>query len=112
MWEVLHHLIDIDQAVNEAVRVSKKYIVIMEPNPINPIQYIYSFAEKNHFLIRQCTRKRIISALKNSGCKKIIYKSGGLIFPNKVPHTLFNMLKHLPFKIPFIGITNIYIGYV
>lgn len=112
MWEVLHHLVDIDQAVQEAVRVSKKYILIMEPNPINPIQYIYSYAEKNHFLIRQCTRKKIISALRKNGCKKIICKNGGLIFPNKVPQTIFHLLKYLPFEIPFLGITNVYIGYI
>lgn len=59
MWEVLHHLADIDKAIREAIRVSKKYVLIMEPNPINPIQYIYSYVEKNHFLIRQCTRKKL-----------------------------------------------------
>lgn len=112
MWEVLHHLADIEKAVKEAVRVSKKYVLIMEPNPINPIQYLYSYFEKNHFLIRQCNRKNIISALQKEGCKEIICKSGGLIFPNVVPPILFNLLKRISYEIPFIGITNIYIGYL
>ena len=76
MWEVLHHLVDIEQAIHETIRVSKKFVLIMEPNPINPVQYLYSYAEKNHFLIRQCTRKRILTALRKNGCKKVLFKRG------------------------------------
>jgi len=74
MWEVLHHLLDIDKAVREAIRVSKKYVLIMEPNPINPIQYIYSYVEKNHFLIRQCTRKKLYLHFVRMDVKKLFVK--------------------------------------
>jgi SAM-dependent methyltransferase len=102
IWEVLHHLTDLDRTIAEAIRVAQKYIVIIEPNPVNPVQFIYSYAEKNHHLIRQCTKKRIIASLYHSGCKKIRMTSGGVIFPNKLPLIFFQLLKNIPYKIPVL----------
>jgi len=112
IWEVLHHLTDLDRTIAEAVRVAKQYIVIIEPNPANPIQFLYSFAEENHSLIRQCTKKRIVTCLHQNGCNKIMMKSGGVIFPNKLPLILFKFLKNFPYEIPILGISNIYLGYL
>lgn len=39
-------------------------------------------------------------------------KSGGVIFPNKLPLILFKFLKNFPYEIPILGISNIYLGYL
>ena len=47
-WEVLHHLPDPSRAVAEMARVSRRYVLIAEPNRANPAQCAFALARRDH----------------------------------------------------------------
>jgi len=90
-------------------RVSKNYVVILEPNRNNPLMFLFSMISKEE---RRVLRYSPIF-LKDILCKvglKIIYSfSYGLIVPNRSPELLLPFFKLFNFKF-FFGMTNFIIA--
>ena len=90
---LLHHLDQPELAVKEMVRVSKKYVVVSEPNNLNPILYIGSLlipAERKAALFS----RDHVTKLLNGGLELLHHTyQGGLLLPNRTPGFLFKYSK-------------------
>ncbi len=106
---LLHHVEDMDGVIREMARVSKKYVVILEPNRNNPLMFLFSFLvkeERRALAFSLSYLKRIVTqaGLKISGAF-----SAGMIVPNKMPSFMLPIVRHLNFKQP-MGMTHFIIG--
>lgn len=106
---LLHHVDDLDQVISEMKRVSKKYVVILEPNRNNPLMFLFSLIIKEEnkalkFSLNYLKKKAIE---QNMQIKAAF--SQGLIVPNKTPAALLPLLGHFNFIQP-LGMTNFIIA--
>lgn len=109
-WEVLHHVETPSAVIAEMARLSREWIVIFEPNILNPAQLLFSLlvpAERNSLRL---SRSIIEQSLEHSGFRVIHFRRGGWIFPNRCPRWLFRLLRLLPFALPIIGISRLWIA--
>lgn len=97
MWEVLHHLDNPAKSVAEMARISKKYVVIFEPNRDNILQFMFGLLMKEERGTLRSSRSYLEGLVKKAGLKIIASDYCGKIPPNKTPLWLFNMTKSLPF---------------
>lgn len=97
-WEVLHHVPNPQRAVTEMARVSKKYVVIFEPNRNNPLQFLFGLLNKQERGTLRSSKRYIENLVKTAGLRIISCEYVGKIPPNKSPTYLIPFLKRLPFK--------------
>lgn len=97
-WDFLHHLENPEKAVKEMARVSKKFLVLFEPNRNNPIQFFYSFSNKNERGTLQFTKNKLLEFLNEINFKLISCETVGCIFAGATPEFLLPIFKSLPFK--------------
>lgn len=97
-WEVLHHVPNPQKAVDEMARVSKKYIVIFEPNRSNILQFGFGVLNKQERGTLRSTKKYLEGLCENAGLEIIQTNFLGKIPPNKTPESLMFIMKKLPFK--------------
>ena len=106
---LLHHVKNVDRVLQEMRRVSKKYIIILEPNRNNPLMFLFSLVVKEE----RKALKFSLSYLKNiaikNGLSIVASFSYGMIVPNKTPTFFLPLAKWFNFKQPF-GITNFIIA--
>ncbi|MBU1247845.1 MAG: class I SAM-dependent methyltransferase [Proteobacteria bacterium] len=106
-WELLHHVETPRTAMIEMRRVSKRFVLIFEPNPYNPAQLAFSYVDKEHSWVRRNTFSHLPGLAKQAGLRIVWSTIGGLIFPNKTPQWLFPLLRLLPFRLPLFGISQV-----
>jgi SAM-dependent methyltransferase len=109
-WEVLHHVETPSAVIAEMARLSREWIVIFEPNILNPAQLLFSLlvpAERNSLRL---SRSIIEHSLEHSGFRVVHFRRGGWIFPNRCPRWLFRLLRVLPFALPIVGISRLWIA--
>ena len=106
---LLHHVEDIKNALNEMKRVSKKYIVIIEPNRNNPLIFLFSMAVKEERKALKFTLPYLEKLIAANGLKIKSSFSFGMITPNKTPKCLLSLLRLYSFK-NRLGMFNIVIG--
>ncbi len=110
IWEVLHHIENPVDILSEIRRVTKKYIVIFEPNSMNPAQFVFALVDKPHRWVLRFRKNYIFDIVKKAGFGEIIhYSKVGWIFPNKTPAVMFAILKKFKFDFP-LGISQILIA--
>lgn len=97
-WEVLHHLDDVAAAVREGARVSRKYLIVFEPNPMNPAVALLAVVVPDHVQVLSNSLRHFQDLLKDAGCSIIQAFRGGWIFPNATPRYLLPVLKYLPYR--------------
>ncbi len=103
IWEVLHHIDNPATVIREAYRVSKKYLVLFEPNRNNPLQFLFSIYDKEHRKVLRYNKKYIKKIVEDSGFSIISYEKVGSLFPNLTPLFIFKIIK----KIHFVNIFGI-----
>jgi SAM-dependent methyltransferase len=109
-WELLHHADNPGQVVEEMIRVSGGWLVIFEPNLMNPAQYAFAAlmpGERGSFRLRNHV---IDDALRRNDFEILTFQHVGWIFPNRTPMWLFHLLRHLPFQLPIFGISRLWIA--
>jgi hypothetical protein len=107
---VLHHVETPSAVIAEMARLSREWIVIFEPNILNPAQLLFSLlvpAERNSLRL---SRSIIEHSLEHSGFRVVHFRRGGWIFPNRCPRWLFRLLRVLPFALPIVGISRLWIA--
>ena len=109
-WELSHHVNEPWRALQEMARVSSRYVLFFEPNPWNVAQAAFSVVDREHRWVLRFSRKYTLDQVRRAGLKPIRYERVGLIFPNKTPAPLFEVLKRLPFRIPVAGISQLVIA--
>lgn len=97
-WEVLHHVPDPQKAVKEMARVSKKYVIIFEPNRSSPLQFGFGLLNSQERGTLRSTKKYLEGLCENAGLKIVASDFCGKIPPNKTPASLMPLMKKLPFK--------------
>jgi SAM-dependent methyltransferase len=108
-WEVLHHLSDPQAAVREMARVSRRYVLVAEPNRANPLQFAFALVDREHRWVLRYSLDYMRGLLRGAGLRVAHASSGGFILPNRTPPWLVGALRQLPYR-SAIGISNWVIG--
>jgi SAM-dependent methyltransferase len=98
LWEVLHHLKDPARAVQEMARVSRRYVVIFEPNRANVLQFAFGLLNPQERGTLRSSKAYLETLARQAGLQIIACDYCGKIPPNKTPGWLFDVVKRLPFK--------------
>jgi ubiquinone/menaquinone biosynthesis C-methylase UbiE len=106
---LLHHIENPINVLKEMQRVSKEYVIIIEPNRNNPFMFLFSYIVKEERKALKFSLKYLRKMMENLNIKIIKSFSYGLLVPNKTPKILLPLLKRLEFKQP-LGMLNILIG--
>ncbi len=106
---LLHHVEDIDAVLTEMRRVSRKYVVVLEPNRNNPLMYLFSSLVPEERKALKFSMGYLKEKMAQNGLKVVASGSHGMTVPNKTPTFLLPLAKLLDFQQPF-GMTNILIA--
>ena len=102
---LLHHVQNMDEVLREMKRVSRKYVVVLEPNRNNPLMYLFSAIVPEERQALQFSLGFLKEKMAQNGLKVIAAFSHGTTVPNKTPVFLLPLLKLLDFSYP-LGMTN------
>ena len=108
-WEILHHISEPSKAVAEMARVSRRYVLIAEPNPLNLAQFLFALIDSEHRWVLRYKLSYMYNLFDSVGLKVVHTSSGGWVFPNKTPLWLLPLLQLIPYRSPF-GISNWVLG--
>ncbi len=106
---LLHHVDNLDQVLQEMRRVSRKYVVILEPNRNNPLMFLFSAIVPEERKALAFSMGYLREKLERNKLKVVASFSHGMTVPNKTPRVLLPMVRFLDFKQP-LGMTNVLIA--
>ena len=109
-WELLHHVEEPWRALREMARVSRKYVLFFEPNPLNPAQFLFALYDREHRWVLRFSRGFVLDQVKRAGLRTISFERCGLIFPNMTPLSLSRILARMPFSWPGVGISQLVVA--
>lgn len=98
---LLHHLDDPGLALNEMVRMSRRYIVVIEPNCFNPLTLLYHAIvneERRALRYNPCTLRNL---LRERHLRILSCVGSGMIYQNMTPKFLLPVLKVFDKPFPF-----------
>jgi SAM-dependent methyltransferase len=90
---LLHHADNPSSIVREMLRVSKKYLIIIEPNRNNPIMFLYGLFSRNDHGLLKMSLTWLHSLSSALGIVEVFFASQGLVLPNITPTPLVKYLK-------------------
>ena len=99
--DMLHHVSDLDKAVREMARVSKRYVVIVEPNILNPANAIIGIAMEEERKAHRFTLRRLGQLVIRNGLRPIHRRTYGIAIPFLTPRMLVPIQRALSFAQPF-----------
>jgi SAM-dependent methyltransferase len=105
-WDILHHIADPVVVACEMARVSRHYVLLIEPNRDNPAQLGFALIDREHRWVLRYSLSYLRTIARRAGLEIVRLGVGGWIFPNKTPPWLFAVLRHLPYRLPGLGISN------
>jgi ubiquinone/menaquinone biosynthesis C-methylase UbiE len=106
---LLHHVDNIDKVISEMKRVSKRNIIILEPNRNNPFMFLFSMLIKEERKALKFSLSYLENVVKKEGLRIIDSFSYGMIVPNKIPTLFLPLVNLFNFK-QSLGITNFIIA--
>lgn len=106
---LLHHVENIDRVIQEMRRVSRKYVIILEPNRNNPLMYLFSLLVKEERKALKFSLSYLTRIVSRNDLRVVASFSYGMITPNKMPTFLLPLLRLFNFK-QFLGMTNFIIA--
>jgi SAM-dependent methyltransferase len=106
---LLHHVEDEGLVLREMRRVSKKYVMVLEPNRANPLMALFSALVPEERKAMRFSRAYLQDKLEQNGLKVSSYCAFGLLAPNKTPAFLLPLLKLFNFPQP-LGMTHLFIA--
>jgi SAM-dependent methyltransferase len=105
-WELLHHVSQPHEVLAEMARVSNQWVIVCEPNPLNPAQFAFSWYDRAHRWVLRFSKRYLRDQARIAGLQVEHFARCGWIFPNKTPAWMFRMVKRLPYRLPLLGITS------
>jgi ubiquinone/menaquinone biosynthesis C-methylase UbiE len=93
--DLLHHTSDPLSVIREMKRVSKKYLLFMEPNPWNPIMSLYCLLHPEEKNVFKLSRKSLISFLIKEKLTILGNCFCGLMTLQRFPLSLFPIMKFI-----------------
>jgi len=109
-WEVLHHVSNVESAVAEMRRVSRKYVIFFEPNRNNPAQFLFSLLKKSERGGLKFSKNYLRRVCGAVGLEILSLQTVGCILPNMTPAWLFPFLRRLAFVRPLTGISHVVVA--
>ena len=106
---LLHHVGEPVSVVKEMKRVSKKYVILLEPNRSNFIMFPFSLIFKEERGGLKFSREYLKSLARTASLEILSCHSMGLITSNNTPTSLIGALKYFDRTFPF-GAYTILIG--
>jgi len=106
---LLHHVSNPDSVLQEMKRVSRKYVVVLEPNRNNPLMFLFSSFVPEERQALRFSLKYLKEMMERNGLKVTAAFSHGTTVPNKTPAFLLPLGRLLDFRYP-LGMTNILIA--
>lgn len=106
---LLHHVEDIDRVLREMKRVSRKFVVVLEPNRNNPLMFLFSALVPEEQKALSFSRDHLRGKLERNGLKVKAAYSHGMTVPNKTPTFLLPLVKLFDLTQP-LGMTNILVA--
>tara|TARA_Y100001960_G_scaffold263436_1_gene285441 strand:- start:15 stop:680 length:666 start_codon:yes stop_codon:yes gene_type:complete len=97
---LLHHIESPDVAVKEMKRVSKRYVVLIEPNRNNPLMFLFNMFMPIERMGLKFSLNYLESLATNAGLNLLYSCSQGSIVPNKTPLSLIPVLSLINREIP------------
>jgi SAM-dependent methyltransferase len=90
---LLHHVDDRVQVVREMARVSRRWVVLIEPNRYNPLMLAFGLVVPAERGLLNSTRLSNLTLLRDAGLKPISCMTTGMISQNNTPAGLLPFLK-------------------
>lgn len=106
-WEVLHHVNDVQSAIREMMRVSRRFILLYEPNAFNPLQVGFGLIAPSELGTLRFHPWYMKNHMRRAGLKNIRAFSVGTFTPNRTPMWIYKTLAALPYRVPLFGISNL-----
>jgi SAM-dependent methyltransferase len=111
-WEVLHHVNDIQGAIREMMRISRRFVLLYEPNAFNPLQVGFGLIAPSELGTLRFHPWFMRNHFRRAGLNNIRTFSVGTFTPNRTPLWLYKTLAALPYRVPLFGISNLAIAQV
>lgn len=105
-WEVMHHVKDMQDAIREMMRLSRRYILMYEPNAFNPLQVGFGLIAPSELGTLRFHPWYMRNHFRRAGLTDIRTFSVGTFTPNRTPLWLYKILAALPYRVPLFGISN------
>ena len=105
---LFHHVAHPQKVLKEMCRVSKKYVVIIEPNLLHLPMLLFLLIMKKERGGLRLTKRYIYSLAKKCNLRLIKFISTGLIYQNLTPAFLLRLLKFFDRQFVF-GVYNLII---
>jgi ubiquinone/menaquinone biosynthesis C-methylase UbiE len=99
---LLHHIKKPSKAIKEMKRVSKKYVILSEPNRNNPLMYLFSLIRKEERGALKFSLNYMKRLCKKQNLNICYSKTMGAIVPNKTPKWAIKFLRIFD-NIPVFG---------
>lgn len=106
---LLHHVPSPQKVISEMARVSKRYVIILEPNRNNPFMFLFSLLVKAERGGLKFSLSYARNLIKEAGLKILDSFSFGMIIPNKSPKVLLPFFRLFNYSFP-LGMTNFIIA--
>ena len=90
---LLHHVESPLAAVREIKRVARRNVVLLEPNAINPLMFLFGLLKKEERGTLKFSPAYLRKRGADAGLRLRAFATQGTILPNKTPAALVPMLK-------------------
>ncbi len=106
---LLHHVGNMDGVLQEMKRVSRRYVVVLEPNRNNPLMFLFSALVPEERKALEFSLGFLKERMARNGLRVVAAFSHGTTVSNKTPAFLLPLARLLDFNYP-LGMTNILIA--
>lgn len=92
--QLLHHINNPMDVIREMRRVSKKYVVIIEPNRNNPLNLLFALAVPEERLTMRSSSQFLEDCASKAKLKIAGLFAHGVILPNRLPLSWLSLTKN------------------
>jgi len=90
---LLHHSANPQRIVEEMCRVSRRYVVLLEPNCLNPLMFLFSVVVREERGGLRSSKVFLERLLRESSCRVLRCSAMGMISQNNTPQFLLPLLR-------------------
>jgi len=107
--DMLHHVPELDRAMQEMKRVSKRYVVVAEPNILNLVNCIISLATPEERSAHRFTQWGLEDIVARNGLRTLSLRTYGAFIPFLTPKMLTPLARRFSFNQP-LGLEHLIVA--